>query len=258
MPGACVHRAEHPASPEAPRHVLVRVRQGGVVLRRHSVSPIGTSEAQFYGRSSPRCQKFATPMLPACQPPRRIGRVHDVGLAKRVETRSDVSPVAFEAFFRTEFPRLLNLSSALVGDRAQAEDLTQEALLRAHRAWATVGMLESPGGWTRLVLLNLIRDAMRRRKHERRPHQSLGTSSSVVDDLLSGEWWAAVRRLPVLQRSVVALHYIDDMSISDVSTVLGVSAGSVKSSLSRARAALTRALASERPNHAISEQGRRR
>ena len=43
--------------------------------------------------------------------------------------------------------------------------------------------------------------------------------------------WSAVRHLPRLQRSVVALYYVDDMPIAEVATVLGVSPGTVKTSL---------------------------
>ena len=156
---------------------------------------------------------------------------------------SEPSPAAptdgFEAFFRHEHPRLLAVAVAMVGDREAARELVQDALLKAYSSWPKVARLESPGGWTRRVLINLSIDVQRRRRRERR---ALGRSQqqSAVDapPLPSPGLWSAVRDLPGLQRSSVVLHYVDDMPIAEVATVLGVSPGSVKTSLSRARSAL--------------------
>ena len=63
-----------------------------------------------------------------------------------------------------------------------------------------------------------------------------------VLDPVDSDLWRAVRRLPRLQRGAVVLHYIDDLSVAETADVLGVSAGSVKSSLSRARSALAPSL----------------
>jgi RNA polymerase sigma-70 factor (ECF subfamily) len=149
----------------------------------------------------------------------------------------------FEVFFRREHPRLLGVAVAMVGDREAARDLTQEALLRAFHAWPKVRGLDSPGGWTRRVLVNLCVDTHRRKGSEQRA-LARSVTPLVVEpsELPSPTFWAAVRDLPRLQRSAVALHYVDDLSIAEVAHVLGVSTGSVKTSLSRARAALAETL----------------
>ncbi len=153
----------------------------------------------------------------------------------------------FEPFFRREHPRLLATATALVGDREVARELVQEALLRTYDAWAQVHGLERPGGWTRRVLVNLCTDLHRRRGSEQRALALVPPAGTAPSPSLpSTQFWDAVRQLPTLQRAVVALHYVDDLAIAEVADVLGVSAGTVKTSLSRARTALAPALAAHR------------
>lgn len=150
----------------------------------------------------------------------------------------------FEPFFRTEHPRLLSTAVAMVGDREVARELVQEALLRTYHAWAKVSLLERPGAWTRRVLVNLCVDVHRRRSNEQRAMSLVSPSRDAEAPALpSSAFWAVVRRLPKLQRSVVALHYVHDLSVAEVAGVLGVSEGTVKTSLMRARATLAPALA---------------
>jgi RNA polymerase sigma-70 factor, ECF subfamily len=145
----------------------------------------------------------------------------------------------FESFFRVEHPRLLAIAVAMVGDREVARELVQDALLKAFSSWTKVAALESPGGWTRRVLINLSIDVQRRRGRERRALERSQEEAAVESPPLpTPALWSAVRSLPRLQRSVVALHYVDDMPIAEVAEVLGVSPGSVKTSLSRARSAM--------------------
>jgi RNA polymerase sigma-70 factor (ECF subfamily) len=159
----------------------------------------------------------------------------------------------FESYFRREHPRLLATAVALVGDREVARELVQEALLRTFNAWAKISRLERPGGWTRRVLVNLCTDVHRRRGSEQRA-LSLVSPSPVVESpaLPSTAFWNAVRALPKLQRAVVALHYVDDLSVAEVADVLGVSSGTVKTSLMRARTALAPTLAVHRSEEAGS------
>jgi RNA polymerase sigma-70 factor (ECF subfamily) len=144
----------------------------------------------------------------------------------------------FEEFFRREHPKLIGLAIALVGDRELARDCVQEALLRTFNAWPKVAALERPGAWTRRVLINITVDTHRRRGREQAFARSVTEQIVETPDPRSTTFWNAVRALPDLQRACVALHYMEDRSIEDVAAVLGVRAGSVKSSLSRARSTL--------------------
>ena len=78
------------------------------------------------------------------------------------------------AFCAEEFPRLAGALSLYLGDRAIAEELAQEALLKACRRWERVSQLESPGGWTWRVARNLAKSHLRRRRAERRARARLG------------------------------------------------------------------------------------
>lgn len=155
----------------------------------------------------------------------------------------------FERFFRLEHPRLLSTATAMVADREVARELVQEALLRTYHAWRKVARLERPGAWTRRVLVNLCVDVHRRRGNEQRA-LSLVTPTRDTDApaLPAREFWDAVRDLPKLQRSVVALHYVHDLSVAEVAGVLGVTEGTVKTSLMRARTSLAPTLAAHRTN----------
>ena len=74
-------------------------------------------------------------------------------------------PGSFDAFYRIEYPRVVALTYAL-GGRAAAEDLAQEAFLRAHRDWERVGRMEAPRAWVRRVAVNLCRSRWRRIRSE--------------------------------------------------------------------------------------------
>ncbi|MEM9745218.1 MAG: sigma-70 family RNA polymerase sigma factor [Actinomycetota bacterium] len=156
-----------------------------------------------------------------------------------------VGGARFEDFFRVEYPKLVRLGVALAPDAAT--DLAQEALVRACRRWDEVAELDIPGAWVRRVMLNLIADhrrSMRRRDRaiSRLAARRVVLSDEVVADV-DREWIAAVVGLPRRQAECVALHYVDELSIAEVADVLGVSSGTVKTSLSRARTTLRGVLA---------------
>ncbi|MEO5724809.1 MAG: SigE family RNA polymerase sigma factor, partial [Ilumatobacteraceae bacterium] len=157
-----------------------------------------------------------------------------------------IRPTDFEDFFRSERPRLLPVAVALTGSREVAHDLVQDAMLRTFRAWSTVAGLDRPGAWTRRVLINMCIDSHRGSERERRAlARTPPPGTTDMPDPQTAALWAKVRALPPRQRAAVALHYIDDMSVVDVASTLKVSVGTVKTSLSRARATLARALTAE-------------
>lgn len=148
-------------------------------------------------------------------------------------------PEPFEGFFRRELPRLVALARALCGP-ALADDAAQEALLVAYRRWPEVAALDRPDAWVRRVLVNLATSTLRRRSAEARALLRLGNRPTAYPELepRNEQFWAAVRRLPRRQAQVVALHYVDDLGVADIADLLGITVGSVKQHLSRARQAL--------------------
>jgi RNA polymerase sigma-70 factor, ECF subfamily len=146
----------------------------------------------------------------------------------------------YDRFYADEYRRLVPMLHALTGDRNRAEDLAQEALVRAHQQWRTVGGYERPGAWVRRVALNLASNSARRSGREQRALRSVDRADAAVDQSRTGDdlLWALVRRLPVQQRWCVALHYVEDLPVAEVARVLEISEGTVKTHLSRARATL--------------------
>lgn len=152
----------------------------------------------------------------------------------------------FESLYRRELRVLNALGATLTGSREAGADLAHEALLRAFRAWPTVGALERPGAWVRRVLINLATDAHRRSARERVAVQRLRPLGSVeAGSSVDAPFWVAVRALPERQRVAVALRYLDDLSVDEIADVMQVTAGTVKSSLFAARKSLARTLGAE-------------
>jgi RNA polymerase sigma-70 factor (ECF subfamily) len=148
----------------------------------------------------------------------------------------------FEDVFRADHRAVLAIVLALTGDRAVAEELVQEAFLRAHQRWARIGGYENPGAWVRRVAINLALSDRRRRGAERRAVARSGAAPASPDGaggvVGADRFWRAVDALPKQQRAVVVLHYLEDRSVRDIAAVLDLAEGTVKAHLSRARAAL--------------------
>jgi RNA polymerase sigma-70 factor (ECF subfamily) len=144
----------------------------------------------------------------------------------------------FEDVYRREYPGLLAVATALSGD--DGEDLVQDTMVKALIRWDQVGRLERPGGWCHRVLINLCRNRWRRRRIEARYLASLRreepSTPAPSDDVM--EFWSAVRTLPQRPRLVVALFYAGDRTVAEVASILDVPEGTVRSDLTRARAAL--------------------
>lgn len=146
----------------------------------------------------------------------------------------------FSAFYRREYPEVTTLTVVLTRNPAAAEDLSQDAFLRAHRDWARVGRYEDPGAWVRRVATNLAMSRFRRLRAEARALLRLAGSSQLDEmDPEATEFWTVVRRLPIRQAQAVALFYVEDRSVDDIAAVLGITPASVKTHLQRARRSLS-------------------
>lgn len=174
-------------------------------------------------------------------------RCEDNGPRRRAVRRGLGSADEFRRFVESTSPGFLRVAYALLGDRASAEDATQIALLRTYRHWGRA--LESPGGYTWRVLVNVCRDEGRRRGRSREgrspeggdrgaggwdstEHPSLETLGANVAERL--DLRDALQRLPYAQREVVVLRYYLGLSVPETAGVLNVPDGTVKSMTARA------------------------
>ena len=155
---------------------------------------------------------------------------------------SQAGPRDAAAFCAAAYPQLVGALSLYVGDRFLAEELAQEALLRACRQWPKVSALDSPGGWTWRVATNLANSHFRRRRAARRAQRRLeGTAeASYVDP--DGAEAVAVRRavaaLPERQRTAFVLRHVQELTVEETAARIGASPDAVKSLTKRATATL--------------------
>ena len=150
----------------------------------------------------------------------------------------DDGAIDFESWYRREHPRVLGSLAALSGDADVAAEATDEAFARALARWPRVSGMASPAAWTYRVALNHLRRRMRRRIGERRALDRAGAPASSEDRPIDSDVWRAVRALPERQRTAVVLRYIADLSEPAIAEAMGVTRGTVASTLHDARRAL--------------------
>jgi RNA polymerase sigma-70 factor (ECF subfamily) len=144
-----------------------------------------------------------------------------------------------EQFVRQDYARVLAALAFACGDRGRAEDALQEALATA---WQQRWPIDDLRAWVTKAALNQARSKGRRLGAERRAHERAAQfrpeRAAAAPAPLDGLLDAALRRLPARQREIVVLHYLLDLSVVDVAATLGVTPGTVKTQLHRAREAL--------------------
>ena len=144
---------------------------------------------------------------------------------------------------------------AITGDTEAAADLLQDVFLRLHRFAHNIDPLRPLEPWLYRMTTNLSYDWVKRRKRWPRPLEDLadwliGTGKNPPYESVerSDEWiqvQRAVAALPLPQRVVVVLYYLNDLALQEISEVLEVPIGTVKSRLYYGRLALKRSLGLE-------------
>lgn len=147
------------------------------------------------------------------------------------------TPVRFEEFYRVGYRRVYRLIWALAGPSA-AEELTQDAFLRAHRNWEEVVELDDPLQWVSRVARNLAISRIRRLGAEARAMTRLDRPEPVRLSESATDLWEAVGSLPRRQREVVVLCYLEGFTRIEAAAEIGVSPETVKTHLDRARTSL--------------------
>jgi RNA polymerase sigma-70 factor (sigma-E family) len=167
--------------------------------------------------------------------------------------RAADAETAVTALYRAHAVGLIRLAVVMLGDRSAAEDVVQEAFAGLFRRWNHLSGADRALGYVRVSVLNGCRSRLRARvRDERVAAASTATlaAPSAEQAVLIGEEHAAVlaalRRLPDRQREALVLRYYLDLSESEMAAWMGIGPGTVKSTTSRALAALGRLLEESR------------
>jgi RNA polymerase sigma-70 factor (sigma-E family) len=163
--------------------------------------------------------------------------------------------MTFEEFAATRMPGVLRFAAVLAGDRATAEDLAQEVLIRAYARWDRIGCLDRPELYVRKMMLNEFLN-WRRRSSRQIPAGGMASEPASIAPDHAAEYnerealLAELGKLPRRQRAVLVLRYYEDRGDSEIADLLGCSRGTVRSHASRALAALRVEMSPRRRAHA--------
>jgi RNA polymerase sigma-70 factor, ECF subfamily len=145
----------------------------------------------------------------------------------------------FEPFFEAEYARLARALFLVTGDRSEAEELAQEAMVRVYERWDRVRRMESPAGYLYRTALNLNRSRVRRLAvRARRLVSPAVAPDPAVAAETRDELGRALSSLPDGQREALVLVEWLGMDPGEAGRVLGIEPVSVRVRISRARATL--------------------
>src|SRR5215467_7913081 len=137
----------------------------------------------------------------------------------------------FEAFVTARGPALLRFAYLLTRDPGLAEDLVQEAFVRAHGRWDTIATLDHPEAYLRRIIVNQCLSWRRRRASTELvgapPETGMpdGSDALAERDLV----WRVIGGLPGRQRAVLVLRYYEAMTDREIAAVLECAEGTVRS-----------------------------
>lgn len=169
----------------------------------------------------------------------------------------------FDEIVEAYYERIFRGALSVTGDKHLAEEIVQETFLSAFKTLHTFSGRSSVFSWLYTIMLNKHRDHCRRvslRKRlglvrsdagPARPGTVTSAGPSPYAELARSERRELLRRavykLPVKLREVVAMHYFDDLSLSEVAAILDCNVETVKSRLFRSRKRLRRTLRGKLP-----------
>lgn len=146
-------------------------------------------------------------------------------------------------------PSAGRLAFLLTGDRAQAEDLVQEAFVRMVGRFHHVRVPDAFDAYLRRTIVNLHVSQLRRRRLERafleRERHAPDRTNTMPDVDAREVLWRALLELPPRQRAAVVLRYYEDLSERATAEILGCSEAAVKSLVARAMDSLRHRIGSE-------------
>ncbi|MGA2512728.1 MAG: sigma-70 family RNA polymerase sigma factor [Candidatus Limnocylindrales bacterium] len=173
-----------------------------------------------------------------------------------VERARSGDRAAFDDLVRSRIDAVYRTSLAIVGDRGDAADATQETFVSAWCHRAALREPDSFDAWLGRISLNACRRQLRRRGRTRvreirlvdpEDEREPASPERALDDRTADAdvFDRAFARLSVDDRAVLVLHHFQERPVAEIAAVLGAPAGTIKSRLHRARAALESALTKE-------------
>ncbi|WP_017595717.1 SigE family RNA polymerase sigma factor [Nocardiopsis potens] len=143
----------------------------------------------------------------------------------------------FTEYVNDRGPTLLRIARSLAGNHSDSEDLLQAALLKTFFAWDRITNPKARDGYVRRAMVNTQISEWRRNRLEIYPTDDIPeqrvddpTARSDLADVVN----RAISRLPDRQRQILRLRYYNDLTEAQIADRLGVSIGTVKSTVSRA------------------------
>jgi RNA polymerase sigma-70 factor (ECF subfamily) len=163
---------------------------------------------------------------------------------------------AFDTLVRGRIDALYRTSLAILGSEEDAADATQETFVSAWRHRDALRDPDNFDAWLGRINLNACRAQLRRRGREKvrevrlfdseDAHEPASPERALADRTADADAFdRAFARLSIDDRSVLVLHHLQERPVAEIAAVLGAPAGTIKSRLHRARAALESALAKE-------------
>ncbi|WP_031516193.1 SigE family RNA polymerase sigma factor [Streptomyces sp. NRRL F-5123] len=193
----------------------------------------GAANGRGYARGAGRVPASASTTV-VRQRPAYITPLEPAGAA--AEPSKD-SAAEFTAYVQERRASLYATAYHLTGDRYAAEDLLQSALFSTYRAWDRISDKAAVGGYLRRTMTNLHISAWRRRKLNEYPTEELPETVGDTDEMggteLRAVLWQALARLPEQQRTMLVLRYYEGRTDPEIADILGISVGTVKSSIWR-------------------------
>jgi RNA polymerase sigma-70 factor, ECF subfamily len=174
-------------------------------------------------------------------------------------------PPTWDEVVREHADRVYRLAYRLSGNRADAEDLTQETFVRVFKSLAeyTPGTFE---GWLHRITTNLFLDMVRRRQRirfdalpddagDRLASHAVTPEQAYAERNLDPEVQHALDALPADFRAAVVLCDLEGLSYEEIAATLGIKVGTVRSRIHRGRVLLREALAHRAPGVRPAEPG---
>jgi len=190
------------------------------------------------------------------QPSMVMERLHPpIGEQQLVERARNGDVHAYDALVASRLGPTFRLAKAILGHAADADDVTQEAFVQAWRTLPQLRDADRFDAWFGRVVVNTARMHLRRRSRvmtvsvgalEMNDDPALGRADVALDGVATSEaLQAAIDRLTVDQRTILALHHLDERPLKEVAAIVGIPVGTAKWRLHEARAALKRAMESQ-------------